>query len=84
MTITGGGMYVWSNKLEVDGSIEVVSAPLPRIVTSGVIGSDLVFSGTNGVPSGTYQVLSSTNVAAPIANWTSVASGTLTAAATSA
>lgn len=75
MTITGGGTAVWSNKLEVDGSIEVVSAPLPRIVTSGVIGSDLVFSGTNGVPSGTYQVLSSTNVAAPIANWTSVASG---------
>lgn len=75
LTIAGGGTVVWTNKLELDGSIEVVSAPLPRIVTSGVIGSDFVFSGTNGVLSGTYQVLSSTNVAAPIANWTTVASG---------
>ena len=75
MTIAGGGTAVWSNKLEVDGSIEVISAPLPRIVTSGVIGSDFVFSGTNGVPSGTYQVLSTTNVATPLAGWTQVSSG---------
>ena len=35
-------------------------------------GSDFIFSGTNGVPSGTYQVLSSTNVATPLAGWTLV------------
>lgn len=75
LAIAGGGTVVWTNKLELDGSIEVVSAPLPRIVTSGVTGSDFVFSGTNGVPSGTYQVLSATNVALPLANWTVVNSG---------
>ena len=75
LTIAGGGTVVWTNKLELDGSIEVISAPLPRIVTSGVTGNDFVFSGTNGVPSGTYQVLSSTNVATPLAGWTQVSSG---------
>ena len=75
LTIAGGGTVVWTNKLELDGSIEVISAPLPRIVTSGVTGNDFVFSGTNGVPSGTYQVLSSTNVATPLAGWTQISSG---------
>ena len=75
MTIAGGGTAVWSNKLEVDGSIEVVSVPLPRIVTSGVIGSDFIFSGTNGVPGGAYEVLSSTDVGLPLASWTLVNSG---------
>ncbi|MEK7779936.1 MAG: autotransporter-associated beta strand repeat-containing protein, partial [Verrucomicrobiota bacterium] len=75
MTIAGGGTAVWSNKLEVDGSIEVVSVPLPRIVTSGVTGSDFVFSGTNGVPGGAYEVLSSTDVGLPLASWTLVNSG---------
>jgi len=75
LTIAGGGTVVWTNKLELDGSIEVLAAPLPRIVTSGITGSDFIFSGTNGVPSGTYQVLSSTNVATPLAGWTLVNSG---------
>lgn len=75
LTIAGGGTVVWTNKLEVDGSIEVVSAPLPRIVTSGVTGSDFVFSGTNGVPSGAYEVFSATNVALPLNTWTLVNSG---------
>jgi autotransporter-associated beta strand protein len=75
MTIAGGGTAVWSNKLEVDGSIEVVSVPLPRIVTSGITGSDFILSGTNGVAGGAYEVLSSTNVALPLAGWTSVNSG---------
>jgi hypothetical protein len=75
MTIASSGPVVWANQLEVDGSIVVVSAPLPRIVTSGISGSDFIFSGTNGVPSGTYQVWSATNIALPLANWTPVASG---------
>ena len=75
LTIAGGGTVVWTNKLELDGSIEVVSAPLPRIVTSGITGSDFLFSGTNGVPGGAYEVLSSPDVAAPLAGWTLVSSG---------
>jgi autotransporter-associated beta strand protein len=75
LTIAGGGTAVWTNKLELDGSIEVLSVPLPRIVTSGVTGSDFVFSGTNGVPDGAYEVFSSTDVALPLASWTQVSSG---------
>ncbi|TAK98315.1 MAG: hypothetical protein EPO07_12190 [Verrucomicrobia bacterium] len=54
----------------------MVGAPLttqPRIVSAAVNGANLVFSGTNGVPGSIYYLLSSTNIALPLANWTRVA-----------
>ena len=45
----------------------------PRIGGFALDGTNLVLSGTNGVPGMTYYVLSSTNVALPVANWTRVA-----------
>jgi hypothetical protein len=45
----------------------------PRIVTASLSNGSLVFSGTNGVPGGTYHVLTSTDVALPVANWTRLA-----------
>ena len=45
----------------------------PRIVMATLSNGSLIFSGTNGIPGATYHVLSSTNVALPVANWTRVA-----------
>lgn len=36
----------------------------------GVSGGNLVLSGTGGVTNGNYYVLTSTNLAAPLTNWT--------------
>ncbi len=35
----------------------------------------MLFGGTNGLPGGTYKILSSTNLAMPLANWTQVGAG---------
>lgn len=77
LTITGGGA-TWNNNLETDGSISVasvVAVSQPHITKTEVIGTDLVISGTNGVSGSAYQVLSSTNAAAPLASWAQLSSG---------
>jgi hypothetical protein len=79
LTVTGAGV-VWANNLQVDGSISVFSATLPKpvITTTTTIlnGAYLVFSGTNGTVGATYYVLSSTNVAAPLSAWTYISTNT--------
>jgi hypothetical protein len=52
----------------------------PRIVAATVSHGSLVFSGTNGLPGATYYVLSSTNVALPLINWSRVATNQFNAA----
>ncbi len=85
--VTGGGSLIvlgagvtWANNLAGDGSISVASltAPRPVIVSTKLSGTNLVFSGTNGtgVVGGTYYVLSSTNVTAPLASWTPIFTNT--------
>jgi fibronectin-binding autotransporter adhesin len=76
LTVSGAGA-VWTNRLATDGTIQVLSTsvPQPRIVTTTVVANQIIFSGTNGAANGSYQVLSSTNIATPLANWASVASG---------
>ena len=77
--VSGGGVQ-WANNLQVDGSISVTSLTVPMPVINSVIlqdnGTNLVFSGTNGPVGGGYSVLSSTNMATPLANWVLQASGT--------
>ncbi|MGH7952119.1 MAG: hypothetical protein ACREFE_09400, partial [Limisphaerales bacterium] len=53
-----------------------VGAPQPRIVSISLSGGDLVISGTNGSSSGTYYVLTSTNVALPLNQWTPILTNT--------
>jgi hypothetical protein len=71
LTVTGAGA-VWANNLQVDGSISVaaLSQTKPVITSTVVVGGLLVFSGTNGTAGANYYVLSSTNVATPLAAWT--------------
>ncbi len=72
MSVSGGGAGVnWTNKLAIDGSIAVLSvaAPHPTITATTITGTSLIFSGTNGSAGQPYYVLSSTNVATPVATW---------------
>jgi hypothetical protein len=61
----------WTNKLLVDGSIEVVAAP-PKFAGITVSGTNVVLTGTNGTPGANYAILTATNVALPLSNWLSI------------
>ncbi|MGC3957816.1 MAG: hypothetical protein QM813_07660 [Verrucomicrobiota bacterium] len=76
LSVSGAGV-VWANNLELDGSIQVasLSVPQPRIVSTTLSGGNLIFSGTNGVAGNPYQVVSSTNIAAPLSSWTQTSTG---------
>jgi len=56
----------------------IVSAvPRPGLTAINLAGTNVVLSATNGVTGGTYQVLSSTNAALPLGQWTPVATNIL-------
>jgi T5SS/PEP-CTERM-associated repeat protein len=62
----------WTNKLAVDGSIEVFTPPVPRIGSITPAGTNVVMSGTGGPANGAYVVLASTNIAMSLPNWTPI------------
>ena len=64
--------------LDVQG-FDLVPPPQPRIVSTHLSGNNLVLNGTNGLATGVYHLLSSTNLVLPISQWTSLATNTLTA-----
>lgn len=71
----------WTNNLTTTGTLTagVASgpAPQPHITSVNLIGgTNLVINGTNGQAGEQFDVLTSTNVAAPLASWTSISSGT--------
>ncbi len=67
----------WSNQLLVDGSVEVVTGSPPVFASTVQVGTNLVFSVTNGNPSYAYDLRATTNVTLPWINWVTVATGGL-------
>jgi hypothetical protein len=66
----------WTNELSTTGSIRVISnlpAEPPAFGAVSVIGADLVMSGSNGLPNGSFFTLTATNVTQPAATWARVA-----------
>ena len=57
----------------------LVPVPQPTITGISLSGTQLVLNGTNGLASGTYHVLTSTNLALPLNQWTAVATNRLSA-----
>jgi len=51
----------------------VVAPPQPKIGSFKLAGGNVVLNGTNGTAGLTYSVLTSTNVALPVASWTPLA-----------
>ena len=49
------------------------AAPSQPVTDVWMSGGNLIFSGTNGVANGNYIVLTSTNIAIPLANWIALA-----------
>ena len=68
---TPGAGLAWSL---TGGFLNVVSAPSQPVVNNvHASGGNFIFSGTGGTVNGTYSVLTTTNLATSLTNWTSVA-----------
>jgi autotransporter-associated beta strand protein len=73
---TPGEGLVWNTSaLNTSGTISVVAVPIPKITNFGVIGGNVVLSGTSGRANGSYNVLTTSDVSLALARWTQVASG---------
>ena len=71
------GSLSWdTSTLSVDGTIKVVAPTTPAFTSVVIDGSNLIISGSNGVPSTPFYVLTSTNLALPLAGWTTIATNT--------
>jgi autotransporter-associated beta strand protein len=69
-----GGLSWNTNNLAVDGTISVTgSAGGPQFNSPTLVGNTLSFSGSGGAPGAVYHVLTSTDVALPLTNWTAIA-----------
>ncbi|HEY1661862.1 MAG TPA: NPCBM/NEW2 domain-containing protein [Verrucomicrobiae bacterium] len=62
----------WNTNALSAGILSIVSTPTPppKFGRMGANGSALIFSGSNGISGWPYYVLSSTNPALPLTNWT--------------
>jgi hypothetical protein len=67
--------YNYSINTATPGQVKLIVAPTtpPNFGSLSLSGGSLIFTGGNGVPLGNYYVISSTNLALPLANWTRVA-----------
>jgi len=68
---TPGAGLAWRTNQLGNGIVSVVTAPAQPVIGSvKSSGGNLIFSGSGGTAFGTYYVLTSTNLAAPLVNWT--------------
>jgi hypothetical protein len=65
----------WTNQLLVNGSIAVVNQNTLSIGGLSRSGTNLIVNVTGGFSGGTWNQLTSTNVAAPLVSWTTNRSG---------
>lgn len=68
----------WTNTLSLNGTIAVTGTAIvipPSISSLTKTGTNLIFNVTGGAASGPWNLLTSTNVALPLANWTTNRSG---------
>jgi len=71
--------YTWTTNLGANGSITVAAVSLPSITNvdfSTLSNGYITLNIANGVPNGPVNVLTTTNLALPISNWTTNASST--------
>jgi rhamnogalacturonan endolyase len=62
-----------TSRLNGDGSLWVVSTSSPLIAQTAAIGTNFVLTGTGGTPNWSYSLLSTTDLTAPMIQWTRVA-----------
>jgi hypothetical protein len=71
------GVAVVTNTLVIVAQTTTNSYTLPLIQSYGLSATTVTLAGTNGPANWQYQVLASTNLAAPVAQWTPVLSNTV-------
>ena len=80
---TPGAGLIWDKSQLGSGIINVISGSLPPVIsTTTLSGGNLIFSGTGGAANGTYYVLASTNLLAPLNTWTVVSTNQFSATGT--
>jgi hypothetical protein len=68
---TPGAGLAWDTTQLHSGKLKVVAAPSQPVINSVTVsGSSFIFSGTNGRANSNYVVLTSSDVAVPLINWT--------------
>ena len=72
----GPGLLWDTSALNTSGTIKVKSAAPPKFSSITIGNGNVMLSGSNGVASNHYYVLTSTNLALAITNWTSLATNT--------
>ncbi len=71
-TVVLPNYYEWdTSRLTVDGTVRVVRSLMPPLSVRRD-GINLVLSATNGIPGGPLSILSSTNIALPLSDWSVV------------
>ena len=63
----------------VAGQINLIAAK-PLFVTAALMATNFIFAGAGGLAMSNYYVLTSTNIALPLSNWTHLATNTFDAA----
>lgn len=79
---TPGNGLAWNTNTLATGVLSVVAGPVtpqPAITSITLSGTSLVITGTNGLAGEQYNVLTTTNLALPLASWTVLPSGTFSA-----
>ena len=61
-----------TNTVATNGVLTVINIQ-PRFATISLVGTNVIFSGTNGAAGASYYLLGSTNLTLPLANWTRMA-----------
>jgi autotransporter-associated beta strand protein len=71
-----GTNLVWNTSALANGTLSVVlGAASPQFGQASLVGGNLVFSGSGGAAGYPYSILSSTNLALPLADWNVIGTG---------
>jgi autotransporter-associated beta strand protein len=75
---TPGPGLAWDlSQLNTFGTLNVISTSSPPVIgNTRLSGGNLIFSGTGGTISGTYYVLTATNLLTPLPDWVPIATNT--------
>ena len=65
-----------TSRLNVDGSLWVISTSSPLITQAAAIANNFVLAGSGGTPNWNYYLLTATNVTQPASQWTRIATNT--------
>jgi hypothetical protein len=80
VTVPGGSYYTWdTSRLAIDGTVRLTgvlpSPAISHIDFSGLASGYLYVNATNGAPGGGVSVLTSTNLALPLSQWSVLGTG---------